>query len=118
MDVEKRRLEYFYWATVSEVDPCHEMEDSMLFAIDEDGSTKIIPKRAWSKYIRRIQRNPVPNIPRNPLPTEVTTKPSSQDGGDIQNIEALEHLSCNNSGFDRKFASLDDSQRESKVYPC
>jgi hypothetical protein len=65
VNVLKRRLEYFYWATVSEVDPRDELEDSMLFAIDGDGSTKIIPKHAWARYIRRVDPNPVPNIPKS-----------------------------------------------------
>ena len=65
VDVLRKRLEYFYWATVSEVDPRDELEDSMLFAIDGDGSTKIIPKHAWARYIRRVDPNPVPNIPKS-----------------------------------------------------
>ncbi|KAL7494306.1 hypothetical protein ACHAWT_003113 [Skeletonema menzelii] len=106
MDVIKRRLEYFYWTSVWEVDPRYEMEDSMLFAIDVDGSTKIIPKHAWAKYVRRIQcNNTIPNIPgrvSNPAPTKndptVPTQiafdtdgpepngllePSGQDGDDL-----------------------------------
>jgi hypothetical protein len=143
MAVLKKRLEYFYWATVWEVDPRDEMEDSMLFAIDGDGSTKIIPRHIWANYVRRIKRNPIPNIPRrisNPLPTEGTTKPSSQDDNDIQIIEASEYskeyfkvlgqhhpnekgriskrTSSEDSGFDEKNVALDDSGRESEVYPC
>jgi len=64
LNVLKKRLEYFYWATVWEVDPRDEVEDSMLFAIDGDGSTKIIPKHTWAKYVRRVEPNPVPNIPK------------------------------------------------------
>jgi hypothetical protein len=60
LNVLKKRLEYFYWATVCEVDPRYEMEDSMLFAIDGEGATKIIPKHAWAKYVRRIDPNPIP----------------------------------------------------------
>jgi hypothetical protein len=120
--VTKKRHEYFYWATVWEVDPRDEMEESMLFAIDGDGSTKIIPRRAWAKYVRRIQRNPVPSFPRrisNPLPTEVVTrKRRSQDGSDGQISDGSEHSSLNDSGFDDKFAPINDSEKESKVYPC
>ena len=115
----------------------------MLFAIDGDGSTKIIPRHIWANYVRRIKRNPIPNIPRrisNPLPTEGTTKPSSQDDNDIQIIEASEYskeyfkvlgqhhpnekgriskrTSSEDSGFDEKNVALDDSGRESEVYPC
>jgi len=62
VDIMKRRLEYFYWTTVEEVDPRCEMEDSMLFAIDGDGGTKIIPKYAWFNYVRRFNPTPVPNL--------------------------------------------------------
>ena len=62
VDVMKRRLEYFYWTTVEEVDPRCEMEDSMLFAIDGDGGTKIIPKHAWFNYVRRFNPTPLPNL--------------------------------------------------------
>jgi hypothetical protein len=102
MDVMKRRLEYLYWKSVWEVDPRCAMEDSMLFAIDGDGGTKIIPKHAWAKYVRRIQcSNIIPNTPRRaikpastrnePVPTEIAfdtddpepnglMEPSNQDG--------------------------------------
>jgi len=62
VDVMKRRLEYFYWTTVWEVDPRYEMEDSMLFAIDGDGGTKIIPKHAWFNYVRRFNPTLLPNL--------------------------------------------------------
>jgi len=83
VNVLKRRLEYFYWATVSEVDPRDELEDSMLFAIDGDGSTKIIPKHAWARYIRRVDPNPVPNIPKSKQPpmqdVPIRVKSASRD---------------------------------------
>ena len=62
IDVITRRLEYFYWTTVWEVDPRYEMEDSMLFAIDGDGGTKIIPKHAWFNYVRRLNPTLLPNL--------------------------------------------------------
>ena len=43
-----------FWATVWEVDPRDEMEDSMLFAIDDAGSTKKIPRHIWAKYHVRV----------------------------------------------------------------
>lgn len=65
LNVLKKRLEYFYWATVWEVDPRDDVEDSMLFAIDDDGSTKIIPEHIWAKYVRRVNPNPVPNTSKS-----------------------------------------------------
>jgi hypothetical protein len=62
LNVLKKRLEYYYWATAWEVDPRDEVEDSMLFAIDGDGSTKIIPKHTWAKYVRRVHPNPVAKV--------------------------------------------------------
>lgn len=86
VDVVKKRLEYFYWTSVWEVDPRFEMQDSLLFAIDEEGGTKIIPKHAWAKYVRRIQHSPIPKIPRrisnHPLPTEIAVDRSSPDADD------------------------------------
>ena len=108
IDVIKRRLEYFYWTTVWEVDPRYEMEDSMLFAIDGDGGTKIIPRHAWAKYIRRIQRNTIPDIPRrisNPLPTEIAIESSGQDGG---KAVSLDDDSLRGS----------DEEAQIVVYPC
>ena len=32
-----------------------ELEESMLFAVDGEGATKIIHRRAWGKYVRRIK---------------------------------------------------------------
>ncbi len=116
MDVMKRRLEYLYWKSVWEVDPRCEMEDSMLFAIDGDGGTKIIPKHAWAKYVRRIQcSNIIPNTPRRdekpasskiePVPTEIAfdtdgpepnglMEPSNQDGDNNSDEEAQICYAC------------------------
>ena len=33
------------------------LEECMLFVINEDGATKIIKKRHWGKFIRRLQRD-------------------------------------------------------------
>ena len=30
-------------------------EDAMLFAIDEDGATKIVRERQWGRYVRRLR---------------------------------------------------------------
>ena len=62
VNIIKRRLEYSYWTTWSEVDPRYEMEDSMMFVINCDGGTKIIPKHAWAKYVRRLNPSPLPNL--------------------------------------------------------
>ena len=82
INVLKKRLEYFYWATVWEVDPRDEVEDSMLFAIDGDGSTKIIPEHIWAKYVRRVEPNPIPNVRRSDQEKQETAalgKPPSSD---------------------------------------
>ena len=43
------------WYTKDDVDgETTELEDSMLFVIDEDGATKIIRRRHWGAFIRRI----------------------------------------------------------------
>ncbi len=61
VDVISRRLESSHWTTGRTVDPRYEMQDSMLFAIDSNGGTKIIPKDAWAKFVRRLNLNSVPN---------------------------------------------------------
>lgn len=84
-NVLKRRLEFFYWATEWEVDPRCELEDSMLFAIDSDGSTKIIPKHTWAKYVRRIKHNSVPDIPKSVQavpPVDIKTNPCHDERDD------------------------------------
>lgn len=82
LNVLKKRLEYFYWATVWEVDPRDEVEDSMLFAIDDDGSTKIIPEHIWAKYVRRLNPNPVPNIPKSVQEKQETASNKAQPSED------------------------------------
>ncbi len=42
------------WYTPDEIDDSMELEQSMLFVINSDGATKIIQKRHWGKYIRRL----------------------------------------------------------------
>lgn len=32
-----------------------ELEESMLFAINGDGATKIVNRKSWGKYVRRIK---------------------------------------------------------------
>mmetsp|Transcript_14664 Transcript_14664/g.31137 ORF Transcript_14664/g.31137 Transcript_14664/m.31137 type:complete len:696 (-) Transcript_14664:81-2168(-) len=47
-----------HWYTQDDID--HEtmkLEESMLFVINEDGATKIIKKKYWGKFIRRIQQD-------------------------------------------------------------
>ena len=47
-----------YWHTVDEVKKSSqtmEMEECMLFVIDEDGSTKIVKKKHYGAYVRRLQ---------------------------------------------------------------
>ena len=62
VDIVKRRQDFFHWASAWEVDPHYEMEDSMLFAINGNGGTKIIPKHCWAKFIRRFNRYAGPNL--------------------------------------------------------
>ena len=51
-----RRHDSSHWFTEWEIDPtAMELEDSMLFVINEDGATKIIHKRNWGKFIRRLR---------------------------------------------------------------
>lgn len=88
LNVLKKRLEYFYWATVWEVDPRDEVEDSMLFAIDDDGSTKIIPEHIWAKYVRRLNPNPVPNIPKSVQEKQETAKNKAQPSEDTPNPDS------------------------------
>ena len=62
VNIIKRRLEYSYWTNVWETDPRYQMEDSMMFVIDGNGGTKIIPKHAWAKYVRRVNPDTLPNL--------------------------------------------------------
>lgn len=88
LNVLKKRLEYFYWATVWEVDPRDEVEDSMLFAIDDDGSTKIIPEHIWAKYVRRLNPNPVPNIPKSVQEKQQAATNKAQPSEDTPNPDS------------------------------
>jgi hypothetical protein len=47
-----------YWHTVDEVKKSKqtmELEECMLFVIDEDGSTKIVKKKHYGANVRRLQ---------------------------------------------------------------
>lgn len=45
-----------YWHTEDEVNlQTMEVEECMLFVIDDDGATKIVNKRHYGAYIRRLQ---------------------------------------------------------------
>jgi hypothetical protein len=129
LNVLKKRLEYFYWATVWEVDPRYEMEDSMLFAIDGEGATKIIPKHAWAKYIRRIDPNPVPNIPKSkqkvpPMrdvrrvdPNPVPMKINSKRGRPHERKPSAASLFSEEDG-NKIELDLDDSGKKAPLYLC
>ena len=44
------------WYTTDEIDEeTTELEESMLFVIDEDGATKIVKRRHWGAFIRRMR---------------------------------------------------------------
>jgi hypothetical protein len=44
-----------HWYTEWEIDPTTmELEDSMLFVINGDGATKIVQRRHWGKFVRRM----------------------------------------------------------------
>lgn len=47
-----------YWHTEDEVNSTQtmEMEECMLFVIDEDGATKIVKKKHYGAYIRRLRQ--------------------------------------------------------------
>ena len=43
-----------HWHTQVEIDAeITKLEECMLFVINEDGSTKIVRKRHWGKFVRR-----------------------------------------------------------------
>ena len=45
-----------YWHTEDEVNlQTMEVEECMLFVIDDDGATKIVNKKHYGEYIRRLQ---------------------------------------------------------------
>jgi hypothetical protein len=45
-----------HWHAKDEIDKeTMQLEESMLFVIDEDGATKIVKKRHFGEYIRRMQ---------------------------------------------------------------
>lgn len=49
-------MEASHWHTKDEIDKeTMQLEESMLFVIDEDGATKIVKKRQFGAYIRRMQ---------------------------------------------------------------
>jgi len=54
-NMKHRRHEHARWCTVWEIDPrSMELEESMLFAINGEGATKIINKKSWGEFVRRI----------------------------------------------------------------
>jgi len=55
--ISRRRRDCARWCTVWEIDPrSMELEESMLFVINDDGATKIINKKCWGKYVRRMKK--------------------------------------------------------------
>ena len=43
------------WYTKDEIDKeTTELDESMLFVIDEDGATKIVKRRHWGAFVRRM----------------------------------------------------------------
>jgi len=49
-----------HWYAEWEIDPeTMELEDSMLFVINGDGATKIVQRRHWGKFVRRMNRHDV-----------------------------------------------------------
>ncbi|KAL7484602.1 hypothetical protein ACHAW6_010232 [Cyclotella cf. meneghiniana] len=47
-----------HWYTEWEINSAEmKLEESMLFVINDDGSTKIVNKRNWGKFVRRIKTN-------------------------------------------------------------
>lgn len=47
-----------HWYAEWEIDPeTMELEDSMLFVINGDGATKIVQRRHWGKFVRRMNRH-------------------------------------------------------------
>lgn len=45
-----------HWYARDEIDRGTEVEESMLFVINEDGATKIVKRRYWGRFIRRMSR--------------------------------------------------------------
>jgi len=45
-----------HWVAKNEIeDDSAELEESMLFVINEDGATKIVKKKYWGKFVRCFQ---------------------------------------------------------------
>ena len=45
-----------HWYTKHEIEKeTMELEESMLFVINEDGATKIVKRRHWGRFVRRMQ---------------------------------------------------------------
>lgn len=52
------RSHWSHWYTKEEIDEeTMELEESMLFVINEDGATKIVKKRHWGRFIRCLQQD-------------------------------------------------------------
>ena len=52
-----------HWYTEWEIDATTmELEDSMLFVINGDGATKIVQRRHWGKYVRRMNVNDMEEV--------------------------------------------------------
>lgn len=57
----------FHWYAPDELDDSMNLEPSMLFVINSSGHTKIIQKRHWGKYVRRLNDGGVraPHVHKN-----------------------------------------------------
>jgi hypothetical protein len=68
-----------HWYTEWEIDPTTmELEDSMLFVINGDGATKIVARRHWGKFVRRMNVHDMEEI----IEEETDGKESSAAGTD------------------------------------
>ena len=53
--IKTKRHQAAHWHSEWEIDPANmELEDCMLFVINGDGATKIVQRRHWGRFIRRM----------------------------------------------------------------
>lgn len=56
-----------HWFTSDEIEDLPdnvEMEESLLFVIDEDGATKIVKRKHWGRFVRRMAKKDAPKLPK------------------------------------------------------
>ena len=46
-----------HWYTRDSLEGAAELEETMLFIIDNDGATKIVRRRYWARFVRRVRED-------------------------------------------------------------